>query len=148
MALDLSSSFRSHEAQSAQKLAADGCLLSHRTVQPEVVSLGAGGHLRLQYLHAVRFQELVNRVVGILEIHQLPRTGRANLATRGGQALGDPVIAKRALVRDSFFRVNIAAAVRAGLHAIRAAQAVLLIHQHHTVRSHKGRTHRADLRAG
>ena len=47
--------------------------LSHRAVQVLVVDLGFGGHVRLQHLHLVVAQEFVHGVLGVLEIHKLPR---------------------------------------------------------------------------
>ena len=93
-------------------------------------------------------QELVHRVLGVLEIHQLPRAGGAVLAAGRGQALGDAVVAERALVHGFGFGVQVAAAVGAGLHAVAAAQAVLLVHQHDAIRADEGGAHRADLHAG
>src|SRR5208282_218810 len=71
---------------------------SHRTIQAVVKHLGVSRHVRFQHLHAMGFQELVNRVVGILQVGQLPRTRRTRLAACGGQALPDPVIAERAFL--------------------------------------------------
>src|ERR1017187_3688493 len=94
------------------------------------------------------FQEGVNGIVGILEVGQLARAGRTRLAAGGSQVLGDPVIAERAFVRDLFFVMDVAAAVRAGLHAIGAAQAVGLVDQDDAIRSDEGGPDRANLGAG
>ena len=85
---------------------------------------------------------------GFLQIAEGARPGRAGLAAGGGQPLGDPVIAEGALVHRVRARVDEAAAVGAGLHAVAAAQAVGLVHQDDAVRALEGRAHRADLDAG
>src|SRR5208337_4704961 len=72
--------------------------LSHSAVQVLVVDLGLGGHVRLQYLDLVVAQDLVHRVLGILEIHQQARSGGAVFAAGRGEPLGDAVITERAFV--------------------------------------------------
>ncbi len=57
------------------------------------------------------------------------------LAARRCQSLGDAVIAERAFVRDLLLRMDVAASIRTGLHAVGATEAILLIHQHHAVGS-------------
>src|SRR5271157_86077 len=120
---------------------------SHRTIQAGVKDLGVGRHVRFQDLDAMGFQELVNRVVGILQVRQLPRPGRTRLAACGGQAFRDPVIAESAFLGGLGFRIDEAATVGAGLHAIPAAEAVFLVDQNHAIRAYKGCAHRTDLRA-
>src|ERR1035437_4495861 len=123
-------------------------LLSHRAVEVLVIDLGLRRHVRLQHRDFVIAQKRVHRVVGILEVHQLARAGGAILAAGSGQTLGNAVVADGALVHGFGFGLQIAAAVGAGLHAVAAAQAVLLVHQHHAVRADEGGAHRADLHAG
>ena len=84
---------------------------------------------------------------GILQIDELPRAGRADFAARRRQALRDAVVAERALVGRVRARVDVAAAVRAGLHAVAAAEAARLVHEDDAVRAPEGRADRADLRA-
>src|SRR5215469_9867751 len=121
--------------------------LSHRTIQAVVKILCAGGQMRFQDLHAVRFQKGVNGIVGILEVCELPRAGGATFAARGGQALGDAVIAERAFVGDMLGGMEVTAAVGASLNAIAAADAVVLIHEDNAVGGMERRAHRADLGA-
>ena len=90
-------------------------------------------HLRFQNLHAVRPQELVNRILRVFQIGELSRPGRTDLTTCGGQSLGDPVIAERALFAVLVCGLNKPAAVGASLHAVAATEAVFLIDQHHAI---------------
>ena len=62
--------------------------------------------------------------------------------------LRDPVVAQRALVDRLRARVDEAAAVGAGLHAVAAAEAVGLVDQHDAVRALEGRADGAHLHAG
>ena len=96
----------------------------------------------------MRAQELVDRVLRVLEVAEHPRLGGAGLAAGGGEPLRDPVVAEAALVHRLGARVDEAAAVGAGLHAVAAAEAVRLVHEHDPVRALEGRAHRADLHAG
>src|ERR1035437_11071238 len=84
---------------------------SHRTVQVFVIELRSGGHVRLQHLHLVVAQELVYGVFGVLEIHQLARTGGAVFAAGGGEPPADAVVAERALIHRVRVRMQVAAAV-------------------------------------
>src|ERR1700693_147445 len=120
---------------------------SHGTIQSVVKHLGVSRHVRFQNLHAMGFQELVNRVVGILQVGQLPRARRTGLAACGGQTFRDPVIAESAFLGGITLRVDEAATVRAGLHTIPAAEAVFLVDQNHAIRAYEGCAHRTDLRA-
>ena len=93
------------------------------------------------------FQELVNRVVRILQVRQLPRAGWTTFATCGGQTFGDPVITKSAFFGGLSRRVDEAATVGAGLHTIAAAEAVFLVHQYHAIGTDKSRADGTNLRA-
>src|ERR1035441_4565921 len=121
---------------------------SHRTVQVFVIELGSGGHVGLQNLHLVVAQKFVHGVLGVLEIGQLARAGRAVFAAGGSEALGDAVVAERALIHRFGIGMQVAAAVRAGLHAVTAAEAVVRVHQHHAIGADEGGAHGADLHAG
>src|SRR5208283_274015 len=81
------------------------------------------------------------------QVCQLPRTRRTRLATRGGQAFRDAVITQRALLGRLGFRIDEAAPVGAGLHAIPATEAVFLVHQNHAIRADEGGAHRTNLGA-
>src|SRR3974390_3614762 len=101
-----------------------------------------------QDLHAVGLQEFVHRVVGILQIDQLPCARRTGLAAGRGESLGDAVVTKRARGGSVGLGIQEAAAVRAGLDAVATSQAVLLVDQNHTIRRNKCRSYWADLRTG
>src|SRR5271157_540320 len=90
----------------------------------------------------------MNRIFRVFQVGKLPRARRANLATRSGEALRDPVITKGAFVRSLCPRVDEAAAIRTRLHAIAAAQAVFLVYENDTIGTHESRAHRTHLRAG
>src|SRR5437899_11412996 len=81
----------------------------------------------------MRAQELVNRILWILEICELARTGRTDLAAGGRQSLGDAVITQRAFLRRVGLGVDEAAAVRTCLHTVTAAEAVVLVDKNHAV---------------
>ena len=85
--------------------------------------------------------------LGFLQVGQHARLRGTGFAAGRGEALRDAVIAQRAFVGRVRFRIEEAAAVRAGLDAVAAAEAVFLIHQHDAVGSHERRAHRADLHA-
>ena len=93
-------------------------------------------------------EKLMNRVLGIFKVYELPRTRWAGLATCGCEALGDPVVAKRALIGHFFHGMNVAASIRTSLHAIRTAEAVFRINEHDAVRSYEGCADGTDLGAG
>ena len=84
--------------------------LSDRPVQVGVEGFGAGGHLRLQHLHAVKLHKLVDGVFRILEIRQLARAGGAGSAAGRGQSLGNAVVfpqdAQESRVRPSSLLPN------------------------------------------
>src|ERR1044071_6241058 len=107
--------------------------LSHCAVQAAVIKLGLRGQMRFQYLHAVRPQIFMDRVLRVPEVRQLARAGRTVFAARGGEALADPVIAKRALLGHVFLRMQKAAPVRTGLNTIAAAETVFFVYQDHAV---------------
>ena len=77
--------------------------------------------MRLEHLHGVSLEKLVDRVFRVLEVNELSCTGWAGLAAGGREALRDPVIAKRALVRHFPGGMNVAASIWARLHAIGTA---------------------------
>src|ERR1035438_10768923 len=64
-------------------------------IQVLVVDLGSGGHVRFQDLDLVGAQNLVDRVFGVLEIHQQTRAGGAVFGARRGEALGDAVVDRK-----------------------------------------------------
>ena len=104
--------------------------------------------MRLQDLHRVRLKKRMNRIVGILQVGQLPRARGACFTARSGQTLRDPVIAKRAFVGRAFFGMEEAASVRTRLNAIAATQAIFLINEHNSIGSMKSGADGTHLRTG
>src|ERR1035437_4450234 len=94
------------------------------------------------------FQELVDRIVGILQVSQLASTGRTVFAAGGRESFGDAVIAERTFLGGFLLRIDETASVRTCLHAIAAAEAVFLVHQHDAIRTDKRRPHGTHLSAG
>src|ERR1039458_2295498 len=116
-------------------------------IQVLVVDLGSRGHVRFQDLDLAGAQNFVDRVFGVFEIHQQTGAGGAVFAAGRSEALGDAVVTQGALVHGLRFRVQVPAAIRAGLHTVAAAQTIGLVHQHHSVRADEGGAHRAHLHA-
>src|ERR1039457_5800538 len=75
-------------------------------IQVLIVDLGSRGHIRFQDLDLVVAQDFVDRVLGVLEIHQQTGAGGAILTARRCEALGDAVVAQGALVHGLRFRVQ------------------------------------------
>src|SRR5438105_12561656 len=73
-------------------------LLAHGAVEAVVEHLRVCRHLRLQHMHHVRPQDLVNPVARVLEVAQVAPARRAHLHARRLQPLRDAVVAQRALV--------------------------------------------------
>src|ERR1039458_7786588 len=94
------------------------------------------------------FQKLMNRIVGILQVSKLASARRTVFTAGGRESFRDPVIAERAFLRGFLLRIDETTAVRTRLHAVAAAQAVFLVHQHHAVRTDKGCAHGTHLSAG
>src|ERR1035441_9959387 len=120
---------------------------AHRAIQVLVINLGSRGHVRFQDLDFVGAQDFVDGVLRASQIHQQTGAGGAVFAAGRGEALGDAVVAQGTLVHGLRLRVQIAAAIRAGLHTVAAAQAVGLVHQHYSVRADERGAHRTDLHA-
>src|SRR5579863_6708331 len=93
-------------------------------------------------------QKLMDGVFGILEVGKLPRPGWTGLATRGGQAFGDAVITECAFLGSTRVRIQKTAAIRAGLNAVPAADAIFFVNKHNTIRRDECRADRTYLGAG
>ena len=89
----------------------------------------------------------MDRIRRILEVTEHPRPGRADLTAGRGESLRDPVVAQAALVHRTGPWIDKAAAVGTGLDAVAAPEAVISIHQDHTVRALEGRADRTHLDA-
>src|SRR5664280_1911436 len=122
--------------------------LPHRPVEAVVIDLRPGRELRLQDLDLVIPQEIVDRVFRVLEVDELPRARGAALAAGRREALRDAVVAQVALVDRFRARVDEPAPVRAGLHAVAAAEAVGFVHEDGAVGALERGAHGAHLRAG
>src|ERR1019366_10570375 len=110
-----------------------------------------GAQVRLEGHHKVVLVKLLDRILRlrVLEIPEDSGLRRANLHTCRLEALAlrDAMIAQRALLCRLRHRAEEPAAVRAGLNAKAAANAIIGIDQHRPVRRVEGRTHRAHLDA-
>src|SRR5579863_3352332 len=93
-------------------------------------------------------QKLMDGVFGILEVGELPRPGWTGLATRGGQPFGDAMVAEGTFLRSLRFGIQKAAAIRARLNAVPAADAIFFVDKHNTIRRDERGTDRAHLGAG
>ena len=91
--------------------------------------------------------ELANETLFIVAVAENARTNRTNLHASGLQAFSDAVIAPSALVRYALFLVEIPRAIRTGLHAVLAADAIGVIDEDNTVLGFVGRAGRAHLHA-
>src|ERR1039457_6610143 len=90
-----------------------------------------------QNLYRMRFQELMNRVLGILEVGELAGAGGADLAARSRQALGDAVIAEGAFLCGIGFGIDEA-----------ATEAITFVYEHDSIGRDKGCADGTNLRAG
>src|SRR5678815_243022 len=100
------------------------CLLSHGAVESVVKGLRVRRHLRLEHLHFVRSEELVNRVARVLQIAEITRAGRTHLHACRLQSFGDAVVTERALVGRVCLRIDVTASIRARLDTVTAPEAV------------------------
>src|SRR3989344_7359287 len=119
----------------------------HLLVQPDVKDVRRGAHLGFQNPCPVFADELADRALGIILIPEDAAVGWAHLHARGLQPPGDTVVTPGAFVRHPVRMVVLPHAVRAGLDAVLAADTVVVIDEHHAVRSTEGGGHRADLYA-
>src|SRR5579862_4598643 len=121
---------------------------SDRTIHAVVKNLCACRHVRFQNLHGMSPQKFVNRVVRILQVGELARSGGTDLATRRREPLRDPVITERAFLRRVGLGIDEAASVGAGLYAVTATHAVFLIDQDHAIGRAEGGSDRTHLSTG
>src|SRR6266545_3408791 len=92
--------------------------------------------------------EAGERAAALLHIAEDARSGGTNLHARGLQIFGDAVVAEGAFVRRLSARIQVTGSVRTRLYAVAAADAVVLIHQHHALLARKGCAYGTDLHAG
>ena len=85
--------------------------------------------------------------LGFLKSTNCRAPGGAVLAAGGRKSLGDAVVAEGALIDRLLLGMQVAAAVRAGLHAVAAAEAVTLVDQHDAIGADEGGADGADLDA-
>src|ERR1035441_10857787 len=100
-----------------------------------------------QNLYRMRFQELMNRVLGILEVGELAGAGGADLAARSRQALGDAVIAEGAFLCGIGFGIDEAATVGTGLNTIAAAEAITFVYEHDSIGRDRSEEHTSELQS-
>ena len=116
----------------------------------EITNVVVAAEMGFQGEHLVLLDERLDRIVchGVFQVAKDARFCRADLHAGRFQSPRDAVIAQRAFLRRFGFRIQEAAAVRAGLDAKAAADAIIRIHQDRAVRRVERRAHRAHLRAG
>ena len=91
--------------------------------------------------------ELADQTLFVIAVAKDPRANRTNFHASGLQAFCDAVIAPGALVGYALFFVEKTRAIRTGLHAVLAADAISVIDDDHTIRGFVGCTGRAHLNA-
>src|SRR5665647_3414536 len=101
-----------------------------------------------EHVNPVVLDELTDRALLVVAIAEDARAGRADLDAGRLQSLGDPVITPRALVRDVPALVEETRAVRAGLHAVLATDAIGMVDDDDAVFGLVGRAGWAYLHAG
>src|ERR1035438_3239187 len=124
-------------------------MLSYLLVQARVKHTGFGAQMRLEHLHPVFFVKFLERIIGmqIFQIAKNARLRRTNLDTGRLQSARDAMITKRAFFSGLRDRVQEPGAIRAGLDAKGAADAVFRVNQHRAVWRAKRRPDRTDLHA-
>ena len=91
--------------------------------------------------------ELADHALFVIAVAEDARANRTNLDASGLQAFGDAVVAPGALVRYALFLVEKPRAIRTGLHAVLAADAIGVIDDDHAILGFVGRAGRAHLHA-
>lgn len=92
--------------------------------------------------------ELADQTLFVIAVAEDTRTNRANLHASRLQALSDAVIAPCAFVCYALLLIEITRAIRTGLHAVLAADAIGVIDEDHAILGLIGRAGRAHLHAG
>jgi hypothetical protein len=102
-----------------------------------------------QGMHAIRFEEVMQRVIflRVFQVAEYSRPARTNLDAGRFQTARDSMITERALLRGVGDRIHETATIGTSLDAETAADAILWIDQHGTIRRIKGCPDRADLGA-
>src|SRR5581483_10261454 len=103
----------------------------------------------LEHLNAVVLVKLFDRVVRnrVFQVAKNAGLTWANLDTSRLEPAGNAMVAKRAFLGGFGDRIQKPAAVRAGLNAKAATDAIIRIDQHRAIRRVKRGAHRADLNA-
>src|SRR5579859_6540564 len=107
--------------------------LGHLFVYPDIKHIRRVTGFGLEYLNTVVADEPADRAFLVIPVAENTGTGRAGLDAGGLQPFGYPVVTPIALIADSLLMVEVACAVGAGLYTVLAANAVLVVDQHHAV---------------
>ena len=117
-------------------------------VSSDIVDLGKGPHLMLEYLERVFGDQFGDLFVGIIYISEDSRPGRTDLNAGRLQARGDPVMAEITLLDNGDKRVDIPRIVRARGQAVFTADTAMLINYDDPVFLFPGGLDRAIDHAG
>src|ERR1019366_2070067 len=123
-------------------------ILDHVLVYAHIKDIRRIAGLGFQHAHSIVLDKLAYWTLFVVAIAENARADRTNLHASRLQAFSDAVIAPGALVGDVLFLIEEARAVRAGLHAILAADAVSMIDDDDAVVGLVGRAGRTYLHAG
>src|ERR1039457_3436762 len=124
-------------------------ILPYLLVQAGVEDAGFGAQMRLEHLHPVFFVKFLERIIGmqIFQIAKYARLRRTNLDTGRLQSARDAMITKRPILGRAGDRIQESGAIRTGLDAKGAADAVLRRNEHRAIRRAKRRADRTGLDA-
>src|ERR1035437_2541050 len=125
-------------------------ILPDLLIDPGVEHAWLSAQVRFEGFHEIVLVELLDRIIRlrVLQVSEYARLGRTHLNASRLEASRDAMVAERAFLRGLRDRAQEPAAVRAGLDAKAAANAVRRIDQHRPIRRIESRPHRAYLGAG
>src|SRR5664280_3803104 len=120
----------------------------HVLVYAHVEDIRGIAGLGFQHAHPIVLDELAYWALFVVAVAENARADRTNLDASRLQLLGNAVVTPGALVGDVLFLIEEARAVRAGLHAILAADAISMIDDDDAILGFVGRAGRTYLHAG
>src|SRR5208282_1650070 len=134
---------------STTKLVTAPVMLPYLLVQTGVENAGFGAQMRLEHLHPVFFVKFLERIIRgqIFQIAKDARLRRTNLDAGRLQSARDAMITQGALFSGLGDRAQEPGAIRTGLDAKGAADAVFRVNQHRAIRRAKRRADRTGLNA-
>src|SRR5208283_3250154 len=124
-------------------------ILPYLLVQAGIEDTGFGAQMRLEHLHPVVFIKFLERIIcqQIFQIAKYARLRRTNLDAGWLQSARDAMITQGALFSGLGDRIQEPGAIRTGLEAKGATDAVFRVNQHRAVRRTKRRADRTGLDA-